>query len=97
MYDEAALHAAAAVFALIGVAAVAVGAAVLGRGGLIPGRRRPPEDRGGGGEPPARRPRANDAEANTTLADRVLYNLRGGSAGGDLAFWQKPASDVALT
>ena len=31
-------------------------------------RRRPPDDRGGGGEPPARRPRANDAEANTTAA-----------------------------
>ena len=66
--DEASPLVAVAVPALFGVAAVAVGAAELGPGGRIPGRRRPPEDRGGGGEPPARRPRANDAEANTTAA-----------------------------
>ena len=54
--DEASPLVAAAVPALFGVAAVAVGAAELGPGGRIPGRRRPPEDRGGGGEPPVRRP-----------------------------------------
>ena len=66
--DEASPLVAAAVPALFGVAAVAVGAAELGPGGRISGSRRPPDDRGGGGEPPARRPRANDAEANTTAA-----------------------------
>ena len=47
--DEASPLVAAAVPALFGVAAVAVGAAELGPGGRIPGRRRPPDDRGGGG------------------------------------------------
>ena len=71
--DEASPLVAAAVPALFGVAAVAVGAAELGPGGRIPGRRRPPEDRGGGGEPPARRPRANDAEVNTTAAATAVF------------------------
>ena len=46
--DEASPLVAAAVPALFGVAAVAVGAAELGPGGRIPGRRRPRDDRGGG-------------------------------------------------